>query len=416
LKEPYLFMQAPSYLPEEKRATPPYGWIIVAACGLMIFITYGLVYSYSVFFKPLAEYFQWDRATVSLIYSLSVIIRGAAGIGTGWLADKYGPRKILFICGILMGAGYLLSSQVTTLWQFFLTYAVVEAFGMSGTFNICSALVSRWFVSNRGLALGIVGAGSGLGTFLIVPSAERLVNASQWSTAFVIIGIAAGALMIIASLFLRNPSSAFTPAGKVAEKPTGASFGEAIRDSRLWIIMIAFLFFFSGIQIIMVHRVNHATDTGIDPLVAATFISVIGAVSIGSRLLTGVIAERIGIYRTLILTASFLVISFVLLLFTRALWTFYLFAVVFGIPYGGEVTQIPLVIARYFGTRTMATLMGLTIFFTGVGGALGPWVAGKIYDITDSYNGAFMVGGAVAAISIICVLILKRQDSKYIKA
>lgn len=109
-----------------------YSWVIVAACSLMIFITYGLVYSYSVFFKPLAEHFQWDRATVSMVYSLAVIIRGAMSIGTGWLADRFGARKLLIGCGIFMGAGYLLASQVTSLWQFFLAYAVVEAIGMSG--------------------------------------------------------------------------------------------------------------------------------------------------------------------------------------------------------------------------------------------------------------------------------------------
>jgi len=182
-----------------------YGWVIVAACGLMIFITYGLIYSYSVFFKPLAESFQWDRATVSLIYSLATIIRGAAAIGTGWLADRYGGRKVMIFCGVMIGAGYLLSSQIETLWQFFLTYAVVEAIGMSGIFGIGTALVTRWFVKNRGLALGIVASGSGLGTFLIVPSAERLVAAMEWGPAFVVIGIAAGSLMVIGALLLRPP-------------------------------------------------------------------------------------------------------------------------------------------------------------------------------------------------------------------
>src|SRR4030042_2021799 len=92
-----------------------YGWVVVGACSLMIFVTYGLIYSYSVFFKPLADYFQWDRASVSLIYSLAVIIRGAAAIGTGWLADKFGARIIMVFCGLMMAAGYLLSGRISTL-------------------------------------------------------------------------------------------------------------------------------------------------------------------------------------------------------------------------------------------------------------------------------------------------------------
>src|SRR4030042_2038387 len=82
-----------------------YGWVVVAACSLMIFITYGLNYSYSVFFKPLVDHFQWDRASVSLIYSLAVIGRGAAAIGTGWAADKFGVRKVMVFCGVMVGAG-----------------------------------------------------------------------------------------------------------------------------------------------------------------------------------------------------------------------------------------------------------------------------------------------------------------------
>jgi MFS family permease len=396
-------------------AQPPYGWVIVAACALMVFITYGLIYSYSVFFKPLAESFRWDRATVSLIYSLSVIIRGAAAIGAGWLADKYGPRKVLLVCGVLMGAGYLLSSHVTTLWQFFLTYAIVEAFGMSGTFGIGTALVAQWFTKNRGLVLGLVGAGSGLGTFLIVPAAERLVNAVQWPKAFLIIGITAGVLMIISALFLRKPALAAPANSNHKEQQDGASLGEAVRDIRLYLIMAAFLFFFFGTQMVIIHLVNYATDVDINPLVAATFVSVIGICSIASRLLTGVIAEKIGLYKSLMLMALFLALSFILLLFTRALWSFYLFAVLFSIPYGGEVTQIPLVVSKYFGTRVLATLMGATVFVIGMGGAFGPWLAGKIFDITDSYNGAFIAGAVSAGISMCAVLLLKRQDTRHTK-
>ena len=398
------------------RRTPAYGWVILAACALMIFVTYGLIYSYSVFFKPLAAQFHWDRATVSLIYSASMIIRGAAAIGTGWLADRYGGRKIMVFCGLMMAAGYLLSSRAGSLWQFFLTYAVIEAIGMSGIFGIGTALVTRWFTKNPGLALGIAASGSGLGTFLIVPSAERLVSRMELSSVFFIIGIAAGSLMVIGALLLRPPKEPDPALAKDTAAPAGVPLGEAVRDARLYLTMAAFLLFFFGTQIVMVHLVNYATDVGIDPLVAATFVSIIGVASIASRLSTGVIAEKFGLYRSLVLMCLFLALAFVLLIFTRSAWSFYLFAVLFSIPYGGEVTQIPLVIGRYFGTRSMATLMGMTIFATGVGGALGPWLAGKIFDVTDSYNGAFIMGAAIAAASMAAIALLRRQDTRSARA
>jgi MFS transporter, OFA family, oxalate/formate antiporter len=392
------------------RTTSSYGWVIVATCLLMTFINYGLVYSYSVFFKPLAEHFQWDRASVSLIYSLSVIIRGASAVGSGWLADKYGSRKTMVFCGIMMALGYLLSSRITNLWQFFLTYAVIEAIGMSGIFGIGSAMVAKWFTRRPGFPMGIIASGAGLGTLLLVPACERLVDAVDWSQSFVIIGIAAGIIMVISALFLRNPPVETTFAGNTVEKPGGASLREALKDPRMWLILGSFLMFFFGTQMILVHLVNYATDVGIEPLQAATFVSVVGLVSIAGRLTTGVVSEKIGLYLTLILMCISMMVAFIMLIFSRSPWAFYLFAVLFGIPYGGEATQIPLVIARFFGTRVMATLMGVTVFIIGLGGALGPWLAGKIFDTTGSYNWAFIAGACAAAVSMIIIFILQRRD------
>jgi len=164
---------------------------------------YGLMYSYSVFFKPLAVYFHWDRATVSLIYSASLIIRGAVSVGIGWLADKYGPIKLTIFCGLMIALGLILSSQVHTLWQFFVTYAVFEAIGLSGAFGIGTAMVSRWFTKKRGLALAIISTGSGMGTLFIVPGNERIINAIGWSNAFIWCGAAAGVLMVSTAFLLR---------------------------------------------------------------------------------------------------------------------------------------------------------------------------------------------------------------------
>ncbi|OGO32997.1 MAG: hypothetical protein A2Z29_07180 [Chloroflexi bacterium RBG_16_56_11] len=385
----------------------------------MLAVTYGLMYSYSVFFKPLADYFQWDRATVSLVYSASLVIRGAVSIGTGYLADRFGAARIMVACGFFIGLGLALSSQVQTLWQFFLTYAVIEAIGLSGTFGIGTAMISRWFTKNRGLALGIFASGSGLGTLFIVPGVERLIDSVDWSQAFLICGLASGVFMMAAAFLLRPPpasilnisGSAGGDAGQDAAARAGDTTpGRSLRDPRMLLLMAAFLTYFFGIQIVMVHLVNHATDIGINPLVAATFISVIGAVSIASRLSIGAGADRMGIHNSLILTRVFLIVSFVFLLFTRSVWSFYLFAVLFSIPYGGEIPQIPLYIGKYFGTKSMATLMGLNLFVITVGGALGPWITGNIFDNTGSYRAAFIAGAFSGALSLALVLVLKRKN------
>jgi MFS family permease len=393
-----------------------YAWVILAACTVMIAFTYGLMYSYSVFFKPLAEHFNWDRSTVSLIYSATLIIRGLFGIGVGWLADRYGAKLIAAFCGFMIALGLILSSQVQTLWQLFITYGIIEAIGFSGAFGIGTSTISRWFTKGRGLALGISATGSGMGTLFIVPGAERLINALSWSQAYVICGIAAG-IVLVSTAFLLRPALQSAPVksleGSFESRPKiYINLWQTIINPRMLVLNTAFFTFFFCIQLIMVHLVNYATDVGINPLIAATFISVIGAISIVGRLSSGAGSDKIGIHNTLILTRIFLIASFICLIFTRSLWAFYLFAVLFSLPYGGEIPQIPLYIGKYFGTGSMATLIGLNGCVTSIGGAFGAWVAGAIFDATNSYTGAFLTGAVIGLISLLLVLILKRRDQK----
>jgi MFS family permease len=397
-----------------------YGWVIVGVCTLMLAVTYGLIYSYSVFFKPLEDIFHWNRATLSAVYSVSFIIRGAVSVGVGWLADKYGAAKIMACCGLMLGLGLVLSSQVKELWQFYITYGFIEAVGLSGTFGIGTAMVSRWFTGNRGLALGIVSTGSGLGTLFIVPGTERLIHAAGWSKTFFICGVAAGVIMIAVSFFLRPApqvikSADRKPAPPVKHDNTNSlvdseiTIKQAVKDTRMLLFMGSLFLFFLSIQIVMVHLVSYALDTGISSLMAATFISVIGGVSIGGRLVTGIGVDRTGIFNTLIFTRVCLAVSFIFLLFAGPLWSFYLFAAIFGFCYGGEIPQVPLFIGRYWGTKSMAMLVGLNTFIITIGGALGSWGAGQIYVATKSYQGAFIAGGVAGLISLVLILILKKR-------
>ncbi len=397
-----------------------YGWVIVAACTLMLAVTYGLMYSYSVFFKPLADHFNWDRATVSLIYSVSLVVRGAISIGTGWLADKYGAARLMVFCGFVTGLGLVLTSQVQTLWQFFITYALIEALGLSGAFGVATAMTARWFTRNRGLALGIVSCGVGIGTILIVPGTERLINAMDWSWAFIVCGIVSGVLVIGSALFLRMPPKSSPLVNNGGSKPAAAaprngsqrdlSLSEAVRDSRVIISATIFALFIFCIQMILVHLVNYATDIGISSLVAAGFISLVGASSVGGRLAIGAGADRFGLYSTMTFCIVTAIAAMLVLIFVKEVWAFFLFAVIFGFAYGGEVPQIPLFVGRFCGTKAMAALVGLILFVANIGGALGPWVGGKIYDLTSNYQWAFTLGTLSLAAALVLTLVLKKQD------
>jgi len=216
---------------------------------------------------------------------------------------------------------------------------------------------------------------------------------------------------------LRPAPKSTDPPNEKIEKPrepqknetSEVSLWNTVKDSRMILFMGAVFLFFLSIQVVMVHLVSYATDSGIDPLVAATFVSVIGAVSIAGRLLTGVGTDKTGIYNTLIFTRLFLIAAFVILLFTRPVWSFYVFAAIFGFPYGGEIPQIPMFVGKYWGTKSMATLVGVNTFVITVGGALGSWGAGIIYDAAHSYHWAFIAAGISALVSLFLILVLMRQ-------
>src|ERR1700722_15124127 len=176
---------------EVTNATPSkffYGWVVLIVCTVLATMAYGLMFSYSVFFKPLAGHFGWDRAQTSSVYSASLLLRGVFSIAVGWLADRFGAKALLTVGGGIVFMGFAACTRVHTLLQFFLTYGVGLAVGLSGVFGISTSLVARWFTKKSGLALGILSMGSGLGTLIVVPTSAWLINTYSWSTTFITCG------------------------------------------------------------------------------------------------------------------------------------------------------------------------------------------------------------------------------------
>ena len=183
-----------------------YGWVIVVACmGIMAMHT-GLMYTYGIFFKHLTADFGWSRGATSGVHSVFMITHGLFATGMGWLVDRFGPAKIMTFCAFIAGLGLVLTSQIQALWQLYIAYGVIFGIGASGGFITTMATTARWFVKRRGLALGIVASGAGLGTLLLAPISERLIDSFGWSLAYIVLGAAAwtyvaGAVSAIGTLF-----------------------------------------------------------------------------------------------------------------------------------------------------------------------------------------------------------------------
>lgn len=384
----------------------------------------GLMYSYGVFFKHLIADFGWSRAATSGVYSLFTISHGSFAIGMGWLADRFGPAKVLASCVFIAGLGLALTSQVNALWHIYITYGLIFGIGESAGFVVTTATTARWFIKRRGLALGIVASGAGLGILVIAPAAERLIAAFGWSTAYLVLAAATWAIMIPSALMLRRD-----PAGKglrpygsdeaimaldsgVQKAAAGVETGIAMKAAALykplWMLFTIYFLFNFCLQMVMVHLVNFATDIGIASLMAATFISIIGIGSFVGRLLMGTASDRIGANNALLICCTILMLTLVFLMFTRELWMFYLFALVFGFAYGGEVPQMPVLVGRFFGLRAVAALVGVIVFGATIGGALGAWVGGQVFDVTQSYQLAFTIAVITSFIAVMLTLVLKK--------
>jgi len=377
--------------------------------------TWGTVYSYGVFFKPLSAEFGWTRAATSGAYSLVFLLNGALGILAGRLSDRFGPRIMITTCGLLLASGYLLMSQVSAIWQLYLFYGIV-GIGSSGSYIPAISAVTRWFVKRRGLLTGIAMAGSGLGVLIMPPIANWLISSYGWRTSYVAIGVVVIAAIAVSAQFMKRDPSQIGQVpyseGEVSweglsSEVGGFSLKEAIYNRQFWMLGIMFLCFGFSLQSILVHIVPYTTDLAISSANAVTILAIIGGCSLASRVILGSVADKIGNKQTITVCFSMMFASLLWLLFARDLWMFYLFAVIFGLAYGGWAVSTSLIVAETFGLASLGVILGAVTLLETIGHTVGPVLTGWIFDFTGVYQPAFSVCVAISMIPIILVLLLR---------
>lgn len=406
---------------EEKTSEFFYGYIIVLACFLIQGIGIGTFVAFGVFFKPLLGEFGWSRATISGASSLAFFLMGFLGILAGKLNDKFGPRIIMTVTGVFYGSGHFLLSQLNSVWQLYLFFGLVVGIGLSSIDVIPLTTTARWFVRRRGMMTGLVKVGTGAGQLIMPLLASIFIIDYGWRYAYIFIGIIVLVFVIGSGQVLRRDPGQMgqlpdggrkIPTGQLDTPEGGLSLLEALRSGQFW--MVCVISFLAGycMLTILVHIVAHATDIGIEQIKSAGVLSTIGGVSMAGRLSTGIAIDRIGNTKSMTICFILLIASFLWLLVAREMWMLYLFGMVYGLAHGGFFTVLSPIVADLFGIGSHGVLFGIVAFSLTAGGAIGPVLAGHIFDIACSYQLVFLILAGVGIAGLFLTLFLKPAIQK----
>jgi len=405
------------YRPSKKAPRFNQGYYVVGASFIILAVSWGVYVVFGIFFNSLIDEFHWSHAVTSGAYSLSSIIGGVLGILMGGLTDRFGPRLVVTFSSVIFGIGLVLMSQVNSIWQLYLFFGIIVGIGMSGLWVPMLSTVARWFTKTRSLMTGIIISGLTVGQVIGPPVVSRLIDKYQWRDSYIIIGIFGMVVLILAAQFMkRNPKDGEKIATDVhsSQQQTSPditkdySLREAMNTVQFWLATIVFLCFGFVAYGLTVHMVPHITGLGIPEISAANVLSVSGGVGIiGNFVLGGLVGDRIGNRKTFIIGIVLMIAGLTWLVPAKELWTFYLFAVILGLAFGGMGTSESPLAARLFGLTSHGLIYGVMAMGFTVGGALGPVIMGYIYDVTDSYRTAFLVCIALCVVGLILMAILK---------
>ncbi len=381
-----------------------YGWVVVGGAFVVMFLGFGVAYSFGAFFKALQDEFSADRADISLVFSLSIFLMFVVGAVAGPAADRLGPRRVIAAGMVLIGVGLLAASRATALWHLYLIYGLTIGLGVGFSYVPAVGTVQRWFVRRRGLASGLAVSGIGAGTLAGPFAASWLIDQFDWRGAYVtmaglcvVFGLA-GAWLIEHSPERRGLAPDGDPPARDAEAQAqaaaGTALGAALR-SRPFLLYAAATFLTSlALFTPLVHLPNFARDHGLGAAAGVLLLGLFGLGSLIGRFLLGAIADRYGRHPTLTATFAIMGISCVFWWASSEVWSLGIFAVVFGTCYGGFVALSPALMMDYFGGRNVSGIIGILYSAAAFGALAGPTLSGLAFDVMGSYTIPILAGAA----------------------
>ena len=369
--------------------------------------------------------FGWGIGTIGAGLAVYYLVGAILSPISGWLADRYGTRKMMMAAGSLFMTSMLLLGIITALWQFFLVFGVMLATTQSIAMVPLIAAVNGWFKRRLGLAVGLLWAAGGLGSAVLAPTVASLLENFGWQTTFWTVGIVGGSMIFLMVPFFRNRPADFgiRPYGTKDDDPPETVWSKQALALRLkvfnrhirttnefWNLPLIHSLGCAGHGIIIIYSIPIAVEQGISLTAAALILSLINVFSIGSRFMTPLVAERIGGKPAMILALTIQGLTVMILFGASDPWAFYLFAVFFGIGFGGEMSAYPVVNRQYFGSGPIGTFYGIEMTGALLGHAIATGLAGVVIYVTGSFTLILVLSMGFSLVGALVVLTLSSSS------
>ncbi len=403
-----------------------YAWVIVAVGAVMRLFSSSFRSSSSILIPRLVESFGWSYGAVGLGFAIQWIVSGMFGPPAGMMGDRYGVRWTMRLGAVLFIFGMVLTGFMQNLWQFYLFFGVILSAAM-GIFQVpLTAAVTLWFRKHLGVGIGLLQSSQGIGPLVAVPIMLLIIQAfgggiDGLRAAFWIPGILGGVIILVmVQLFYNEPAQIGVRAlgapedepikavqtGEIAKVRTKVFIEQAKRTSAFWNLIGIHFWGCAGHAIILVYLVAIAEDEGVSKGLAAGAFVTLSVTSTVTRFAVPVIADRMGSKPAMAGCFFLQVAPIFLLFFAQDAWQFYLFAVLFGIGFGGEMSAFPIINRQYYGSGPIGTTYGYQMMGAGVGMAAGALIGGQLRDITGDFNATMGLSLALSLVGVISIMLL----------
>lgn len=397
-----------------------YGWVVAACAMTVLFTTNGMIIGgINVFDESLLEEFGWSRADLKFRDLLTFALAGLLGPFAGALADRFGVRRLMAFGAALLCVCFLLYGRIQSIVHMYLIHSLFALVLVTCGLIVSVMLVSHWFVARRGTAIGIALVGTSLGGMFFPQIGTRLIESLGWRQAMAWEALFPVALLLVIALLIRDRPAdrglsplGVTPTapgahGSDAELP-GLSYAEALRTPTFWALAFAAMTTFYSILGAQAHLFLHLRDLQFSPQIASTGISLLFGTALVGKFGFGFLADQLDRKRVFIANLGVMLLGAALLA-TMKVEIFWIAVVLFGLGWGGLYTMLQLLTVDNLGLRAAGKILGTITVLDAIGGGLGIWLTGVLYDRTGSYQLPFTVLVVLIALALLAATRVQRH-------